>query len=242
MSMWEVEDLVELGVRLVVKLQPGDARDLVHRLYGLQGRFDCSFTHFRVAAALQTLGYLVRIPVEDHPVPARVVELKGLRTKGREAWLVDGGETHGLYQPGTATVAEGLYVDPTMSGWQAAGAAGLLVGAAAAPLPALDPIEDIARLITFAVTADNVDLAHGLVGLALQVFAKAGLTPSTIDQRLVAAHDALVASGLLAKRPTDWIEERFPTDVAVLEEFGREAAEFLPEAWLPFARWWTATN
>lgn len=74
MSMYSIEDLVELSVITVSEAPSIDkslARSICFSLYRLQDQFDCSYTIFRVPNELKKLGYLYAIPVNKLPEEER---------------------------------------------------------------------------------------------------------------------------------------------------------------------------
>ena len=205
-----------------------DKRALVHRLYGLQGQFDCQFTHLRCAEQLVELGYLFRVRATDHPDPARRAEMAALT---RETWLTDpDGATHGLFQPGTGDAPATLLFDPSMTAWSATVDAGLVRGLGAEPLPPFDTQEGIAALVTAAASLGNADLLQGLYGLAIHALAHGPQPPSPDHPALASARSAARASGLLDQPVLDWVAERFPVD--------ERGLRWVPERGRAFATWW----
>ncbi|MFF3849307.1 hypothetical protein [Streptomyces sp. NPDC002328] len=141
MAEHEIEDLVADSVRVLdVRCGDGDprVRDWFGVLYGFQGGYDCSFTHFRVMDVLLRRGYTYRFPVDRHPDHAeRAPYFDGLtgftvlRTfdegapdfDGYGSWLEDG-----YVQPPF------LYCDAGTALWRRMVDAGRLHGPDAVPL------------------------------------------------------------------------------------------------------------
>ncbi|AGC43523.1 hypothetical protein MYSTI_02196 [Myxococcus stipitatus DSM 14675] len=70
MSMHEIEDLVEGSVRVLHRRAAPDdpaPRSQFALLFDFQGRFDCSFTHFRVMDILLARRFTYQFDVADHP-------------------------------------------------------------------------------------------------------------------------------------------------------------------------------
>jgi len=69
MSMWEIEALIEYGVKLVGETEGTNEEKvkLIGNLYAIQGDFDCSFTNFRVMPVLLETGYTKTIDYTEHP-------------------------------------------------------------------------------------------------------------------------------------------------------------------------------
>lgn len=69
MSMWEIEGLIEYGIRLVDKIEGTNEEkiQLIGNLYSLQEMYDCSFTNFRVMPILLKTGYTKTIDYKEHP-------------------------------------------------------------------------------------------------------------------------------------------------------------------------------
>lgn len=168
MSMHVIEDLVADSVRVLDRhAGPGDprVRDWFAALYGFQGGYDCSFTHFRVMDVLLRRGYAYRFPLDRHPEYAgrrayfdALDEFTGLRAfdedapgfDGYESWLEDG-----YVDPPF------LYCDTGTDLWRRMADAGGLRGPDAVP-PRRTPL--IAVVSEIAVAAEK-ERDHDLIGL-----------------------------------------------------------------------------
>lgn len=69
MSMWDIEALIEYGIRLVDKTEGTNEEKikLIGNLYAIQEMYDCSFTNFRVMPILLQTGYTKTIDYTEHP-------------------------------------------------------------------------------------------------------------------------------------------------------------------------------
>ncbi|MFJ4688782.1 hypothetical protein [Streptomyces sp. NPDC088789] len=168
MSMHEIEDLVADSVRVLDLHTPSDdarVRDWFAVLYGFQGRYDCSFTHFRVMDILLRRRYAYRFPIDRHPDHAErsayfdaLSEFTGLREfdenapefEGYDSWLEDG-----YVDPPF------LYCDAGTDLWRRMVAVGELRGPDAAA-PRRTPLIDVVREVAVAAEKER---DHDLIGL-----------------------------------------------------------------------------
>ncbi len=67
MSMHEIEDLVEMSVRILAPRSDLDLRSLYFQLYEYQNAWDTSFTNFRVMDLLLQARYTYRFELNQHP-------------------------------------------------------------------------------------------------------------------------------------------------------------------------------
>lgn len=116
MSMWEIEALVEDSIRVVDASEHTEVqkRDLVRKLYWVQGKFDCSFTQFRLMPILLELDFVRKIDLEEHPqFDEEPVYFEELRQTSQEWVWLDVKETNGHGSVAGYWVGEDekLYVD-----------------------------------------------------------------------------------------------------------------------------------
>ncbi|SFO91340.1 hypothetical protein SAMN05428949_6954 [Chitinophaga sp. YR627] len=69
MSMWQIEGLIEYGIRLVDKAVTTneEKKTIIGNLYAVQQQYDCKFTNFRVMPILLQTGYTITIDYTAHP-------------------------------------------------------------------------------------------------------------------------------------------------------------------------------
>jgi hypothetical protein len=145
MSMHELEDLVEMSVKLlaVSGLSRERLRSLYFNLFELEARFDTSFTHFRNIDELLAARFVYCLSPSEHPEFEAAREyfeaLDGfsfIEVPGRE---LDGGYYNPPY----------LYCDAGSPLWHQLVARGRLGGSDARPplvLPIQNVLEEVARL------------------------------------------------------------------------------------------------
>lgn len=68
--MYEIEDVVELSIRVLAKSSLTDRkiRSLIYNLFEFQKEWDCSFTNFRIPQILIHYQYMFPFPLEEHPL------------------------------------------------------------------------------------------------------------------------------------------------------------------------------
>src|SRR5262249_57598766 len=80
MSMHEIEELQEVSIRLLDRIEGLDHRSMFKRLYDFDALFDTGFTHFRVMDILLKRRFYYRMALEDHPDYAQFKDaLEGIR-------------------------------------------------------------------------------------------------------------------------------------------------------------------
>jgi hypothetical protein len=232
MSMWEIEGLGEIAVQLVAgcaDLSPAERRTYYAAIYGLQGSYDCSYTHFRCHEPLMRDGFLHAIQLEQHPAYEAQQAALEAATQGGEAWLPmdpanPNSPSAGLYCDGPShkeDPAPGIYFDVTQPLWTAAKDAGHVP---ALEGPAFEEWEDVPALLNIlTLAAARVESAEGpeerelaravlkgFYGFAAMHCSWVCPPPSADNEQLAALFANPVLKEALTEPTMDWVDERFP--------------------------------
>lgn len=196
MSMHEIESLVECSVLTLdaARPVPADARDLCYSLYELQAQFDCGYTILRVPEALERLGYLRRLPVEQLPEHART---QAQALQGNGGFIGASSEAYFDAQSGLCCVTAGTAL------WDELCRMGVLPKSEGTPVRRL-PVLELAERIAALASAQGGENAAETMGLWYAILPAFLLTEGEIDEkqelspRLLALRDRLAVPEALA--------------------------------------------
>lgn len=164
MSMYQVEDLVELSICRLTgsSTDLNELRNDIYSLYRFQDMFDCSFTNLRVLRQLIDCGYTTLHNLEDHPLyPEMREEFEAIRAHDFE--YTPGAE--GGYWCSTMNDGQGndvvlgkLCCDYGSALWEEMVAAGKITGDEANPLAPPDFYALVLRVVQQAEACGDIFL------------------------------------------------------------------------------------
>lgn len=146
MSMYELEDLVEMAVKRLAQsgLSRQRLRSLYFNLFELEARFDTSFTHFRTMDELLAARYVYCLAPSEHPS----FEARRAYFEGLSSFCFIDSDGSGPGPDGSYFKAPYLYCDAGSPLWRELVELGRLGGSDARPpepLPIQQVLEEVAR-------------------------------------------------------------------------------------------------
>jgi len=232
MSMHEIEELQEVSIRLLDRIDGLDHRSMFKRLYDFDAYFDTGFTHFRVMDILLKRRFYYRMALEDHPDYAQFKDaLEGIRKEDFSSIARDPSTKYSATNPVVAHWSEGqLYCEAGSEIWAKLSELGRLSGAdCEAPQP-IDIVDIADAVVPFAIAEENKELvASWYAALAVVLLFESppgALALRLDDAALQRIRDAVVKSeaykirgdGCLSypERDEDWSEYE-PGDLRFLQ-------------------------
>jgi hypothetical protein len=148
MGMHEFEDLVEMSIRILVKSDRSDLRDIFACLYQFQSRYDTGYTHFRVMEHLLNTRFVYKCSLNEHPDYSAFREALDKVQQADSGWVyLDPSKKGSENNRGAGYWKKPfLYFDAGSALWQKFVNAGKLTGQDAQP-PKRMNIADVALII-----------------------------------------------------------------------------------------------